>query len=146
MFARATVGAVFLKRANFSRRFRRLCQFKANSLTAVYWRVLFRIKNKRAGTKMSANRRIVEILLFASPQIYRVVFFVKNERLFLFRLANRNWLRLIELSCLEAFLHQMPAHVHFVASNAFFVIDIAKVRQKGRRLPRLISNYQICLN
>ena len=76
---------------------------------------------------MSAKHRIVELFLFASPQINFVVFFVKNERFLLIGLMLKNVFRLQKFSRFEALTQKIRANVDSVALKASLVSKLAGV-------------------
>ena len=94
---------------------------------------------------MSAKHRIVELFLFASPQINFIVFFIKNKRFLLIGLMLQNWFRLQKFSRFEALTQKIRANVDCVALKALLVSKLTGICKKSRLLPRSGSLNEIRL-
>ena len=80
MFTGTSIRTIFLVRTNFASRLMWFCELEANFFTTIDLRSLLRFQNESHRAKMPANRRVVKFILFASSQIYPIVFLVEFSR------------------------------------------------------------------
>ena len=130
MQARTPIYTVFFIWTNLSSAIRSSRKIKANALAVWLEVCLFCVQNKCLWTKMAADLRIVELLLFASKKINFIIFFSEVDLVKDFFLDFHRWFGEDKLFCFSTFFHQMSTNIHRFNSSAFLVISVASWCQK----------------